>query len=129
LKKEANSHAARYNLRSGLLVSLLAFSSKKIYRTKAIKRLLILLSGKCVSHEIDVLIKKDNELAMVECKFHSARENKSNVKVPLYVFSRFNDLKERKQIVFSKNEIISKCWIVTNNRFTSDAIVSRNVLG
>jgi hypothetical protein len=49
---------------------------------------------------------------MVECKFHSARENKSNVKVPLY-FSRFNDLKERKQIVFSKNEIISKCWIVT----------------
>jgi hypothetical protein len=30
-------------------------------------------------------------------------------------------LKERKQIVFSKNEIISKCWIVTN-RFTSDAI-------
>jgi hypothetical protein len=59
---------------------------------------------------------------MVECKFHSARENKSNVKVPLYVFSRFNDLKERKQIVFSKNEIISKCWIVTNNRFTSDAI-------
>jgi hypothetical protein len=24
------------------------------------------LSGKCVSHEIDVLIKKDNELAMVE---------------------------------------------------------------
>jgi hypothetical protein len=67
------------------------------------------------------LIKKDNELAMVECKFHSARENKSNVKVPLYVFSRFNDLKERKQIV-SKNEIISKCWIVTNNRFTSDAI-------
>jgi hypothetical protein len=82
----------------------------------------LILSGKCVSHEIDVLIKKDNELAMVECKFHSARENKSNVKVPLYVFSRFNDLKERKQIVFSKNEIISKCWIVTNNRFTSDAI-------
>jgi hypothetical protein len=45
-------------------------------------------------------MKKD--MAMVECKFHSARENKSNVKVPLYVFSRFNDLKERKQIVFRK---------------------------
>jgi hypothetical protein len=34
----------------------------------------LILSGKCVSHEIDVLIKKDNELAMVECKFHSARK-------------------------------------------------------
>jgi hypothetical protein len=80
------------------------------------------LPGKCVSHEIDVLIKKNNELAMIECKFHSARENKSDVKVSLYVFSRFNDLKERKQIVFSKNEIISQCWIATNNRFSTDAI-------
>lgn len=80
------------------------------------------MPGKCVSHEIDVLIKKNNELGMIECKFHSARENKSDVKVSLYVFSRFNDLKERKQIVFSKNEIISQCWIATNNRFSTDAI-------
>jgi ubiquinone biosynthesis protein COQ9 len=128
LKKEANSHAARYNLRSALQ----SLGPAGFFFEKYIARLFdaegyqtvtnLILPGKCVSHEIDVLIKKDNELAMVECKFHSARENKSNVKVPLYVFSRFNDLKERKQIVFSKNEIISKCWIVTNNRFTSDAI-------
>jgi hypothetical protein len=31
-------------------------------------------------------------------------------------------LKERKQVVFSKNETISKRWIVTNNRFTSYAL-------
>jgi hypothetical protein len=31
-------------------------------------------------------------------------------------------LKERKQIVFAKNESIEQCWIVTNNRFTSDAV-------
>ncbi|WP_016989995.1 hypothetical protein [Flavobacterium sp. ACAM 123] len=31
-------------------------------------------------------------------------------------------MKERKQVVFSKNETISKRWIVTNNRFTSDAL-------
>jgi hypothetical protein len=48
------------------------------------------------------------------------QENKSNVKVPLYVFRDLMIWK--KEIVFSKNEIISKCWIVTNNRFTSDAI-------
>jgi hypothetical protein len=63
--------------------------SSKIYRTESEGYQTVtnlILSGKCVSHEIDVLIKKDNELAMVECKFHSARENKSNVKVPLYVF-------------------------------------------
>lgn len=129
LKKEANSHAARYNLRSALQ----SLGPAGFFFEKYIARLFdaegyqtvtnLILPGKCVSHEIDVLIKKDNELEMIECKFHSARENKSDVKVPLYVFSRFNDLRERKQIVFSKNEIISKCWIVTNNRFTSDAIV------
>jgi hypothetical protein len=128
LKKEANSHAARYNLRSALQL----LGPAGFFFEKYIARLFdaegyqtvtnLILPGKCVSHEIDVLIKKDNELEMIECKFHSARENKSDVKVPLYVFSRFNDLKERKQIVFSKNEIISKCWVVTNNRFTSDAI-------
>ena len=128
LKKEANSHAARYNLRSGLqLLGPAGFFFEKyiarLFESEGYQTVTnSILSGKCVSHEIDVLIKKDNELAMVECKFHSARENKSSVKVPLYVFSRFNDLKERKQIVFSKNEIISTCWIVTNNRFTSDAI-------
>jgi hypothetical protein len=128
LKKEANSHAARYNLRSGLqLLGPAGFFFEKyiarLFESEGYQTVTnSILSGKCVSHEIDVLIKKDNELAMVECKFHSARENKSSVKVPLYVFSRFNDLKGRKQIVFSKNEIISTCWIVTNNRFTSDAI-------
>ena len=128
LKKEANSHAAQYNLRSGLqLLGPAGFFFEKyiarLFESEGYQTVTnSILSGKCVSHEIDVLIKKDNELAMVECKFHSARENKSSVKVPLYVFSRFNDLKGRKQIVFSKNEIISTCWIVTNNRFTSDAI-------
>jgi len=128
LKKEANSHAARYNLRSGLQL----LGPAGFFFEKYIARLFdaegyhtttnLTLPGKCVSHEIDVLIKKGDVLEMVECKFHSARETKSDVKVPLYVFSRFNDLKERKQIVFSKNETISKCWIVTNNRFTSDAV-------
>lgn len=128
LKKEANSHAARYNLRA----SLQLLGPAGFFFEKYVARLFdaegyqtttnLTLPGKCVSHEIDVLIKKDDELAMVECKFHSVRENKSNVKVSLYVFSRFNDLKERKQIVFSKNEFISKCWIVTNNQFSSDAV-------
>jgi len=32
---------------------------------------------------------------MVECKFHAGREATSDVKVPLYILSRFNDLKEK----------------------------------
>ncbi|NGY36145.1 hypothetical protein FQU23_001305 [Flavobacterium sp. XN-5] len=128
LKKDANSHAARYNLRSSLQLLGPAgfFFEKYVARLFAAEGYQtttnLTLPGKCVSHEIDVLIKKNDELAMVECKFHSARENKSNIKDTLYVYARFNDLKERKQIVFAKNEFISKCWLVTNNQFSSDAV-------
>jgi hypothetical protein len=128
LKKEANSHAARYNLRAGLQLLGPAgfFFEKYIARLFTVEGYLtvtnLVLQGKCVSHEIDVLAKKDNAIVMVECKFHSRREAASDVKVPLYVFSRFNDLKEKQHVIFSLKDTVSKCWIATNNRFTSDAI-------
>ncbi|WP_367771905.1 restriction endonuclease [Flavobacterium sp. WC2421] len=128
LKKEANSHAARYNLRAALQLLGPAgfFFEKYIARLfdaeKYTTTTNLVLQGKCVSHEIDVLVKKDNVISMIECKFHSSREAASDVKVPLYVLSRFNDLKDRNHMIFSKKDTVSKCWISTNNRFTSDAI-------
>jgi hypothetical protein len=128
LKKEANSHAARYNLREGLRLLGPAgfFFEKYIARIFASEGYLtvtnLILQGKCVSHEIDVIAKRNDIIVMIECKFHSRREATSDVKIPLYVFSRFNDLKEKQQVIFSLKDSISKCWIATNNRFTSDAI-------
>ena len=128
LKKASSSHAARYNLREAIrLLGPAGFFFEKYiarlfsaehYETKTN----LILQGKCVSHEIDVLIKKNNSLAMVECKFHAGREATSDVKVPMYILSRFNDLKEQKHNVFDSNQNISKCWIITNNRFTVDAV-------
>ena len=75
-----------------------------------------------MSHEIDVLVKKDSTIAMIECKFHMGKDANSDVKVPMYILSRFNDLKDNRHTIFTRNDTVSKCWIVTNNRFTSDAI-------
>lgn len=128
LKKEANAHAARYNLRSALqLLGPSGFFFEKyiarLFEAEHFEtKLNLTLQGKCVSHEIDVLIKKNNLISMVECKFHAGREAVSDVKVPMYILSRFNDLKDKEYSIFSKKDTISKCWIVTNNRFTSDAI-------
>jgi hypothetical protein len=128
LKKEANAHAARYNLRSALqLLGPSGFFFEKyiarLFEAEHFEtKLNLTLQGKCVSHEIDVLIKKNNLISMVECKFHAGREAVSDVKVPMYILSRFNDLKDKEYTIFSKKDSISKCWIVTNNRFTSDAI-------
>ena len=128
LKKTANSHAARYNLREAirLLGPAGFFFEKYIARLFASEHYEtvtnLTLQGKCVSHEIDVLVKKNHAIAMVECKYHVGRDAASDVKVPMYILSRFNDLKERQHVIFDKKDTILKCWIVTNNRFTVDAI-------
>jgi hypothetical protein len=128
LKKECHSHAARYNLKEAirLLGPTGFFFEKYIARLFAAEDYQTLtnfiLQGRCVSHEIDVIVKKDNAIAMVECKFHLGKDANSDVKVPMYILSRFNDLRDKRQTIYTRNDIVSKCWIVTNNRFTTDAI-------
>ena len=128
LKSRSKAIAARYNLKSGLI----ALGPAGFYFEKFIARLFelqefqtrsnVFVDGNCVSHELDVVVKKDNHLAMVECKFHSGQENKSDVKVPMYILSRFNDLNQNQYRFFETDEQLTKCWIVTNNKFTSEAI-------
>lgn len=128
LKNHTNSQAARYNLRAAIQM----LGPEGFYFEKYIARLFeaeryetktnVILQGNCVLHEIDVLIKKNNVVSMVECKFHGGKEGVSDVKIPLYVFSRFNDLRAKDYAAFSNKEKIANCWIVTNTRFTADAI-------
>lgn len=128
LRKKSHSHAARYNLKEAiqLLGPAGFYFEKYIARLFSIEnyetRTNLTLQGKCVSHEVDVLIKKNNSIGMIECKFHMGKEASTDVKVPMYILSRFNDLKERKHLVFAEKDTISECWIVTNNRFTLDAM-------
>ncbi|WP_281323328.1 restriction endonuclease [Flavobacterium aestivum] len=128
LKKASNSHAAQYNLREAirLLGPTGFFFEKFIARLFASEhyetKVNLNLQGKCVSHEVDVLVKNNNVITMVECKFHVGRDAVTDVKVPMYILSRFNDLKERQHEIFSRGESISKCWIITNNRFSTDAV-------
>lgn len=128
LKKSSSSHAARYNLRKAIQ----QLGPAGFFFEKYIARLFIsegylaqtnlFLSGKCVGHEVDVAVMKNNYVEMIECKFHARSETNSDVKVPMYILSRFNDLKDRNHLIFTKEDRISSCWIVTNNRFTSDAM-------
>lgn len=128
LKSFSNVHAARYNLRTALqslgpagfffekfIAKIFEFDGYKVQTN-------LLLEGKCVSHEVDIVIKKNEEVAMVECKFHGSQDAKTDVKVPMYILSRFNDLKNISYDLFHSSTEIHECWIVTNNRFTDDAI-------
>jgi hypothetical protein len=128
LKKSSKSHAARYNLKAAIqqLGPAGFFFEKFIarvfeaddYETKTN----LSLQGKCVIHEIDVVLKKNGTIWMAECKFHNSREANSDVKVPMYILSRFNDVKDNNHAIFGQHDRVSQCLIVTNNRFTTDAI-------
>lgn len=75
------------------------------------------LQGECVTHEVDVLAKKDNRVYFVECKYHNQQGMRSDVKIALYVQARGEDLMAK-----SGNGKIYGTWIFTNTKFSSDAI-------
>ena len=134
LKKISASHAARYNLQTALqqLGPAGFFFEKFVARLfdheKFDTKINLILQGHCVTHELDVVVKKANIITMVECKFHGNSGN-SDVKIPMYILSRFNDLKDLGHSLWHSNEKIIKCCITTNSRFTSDAITFANCSG
>jgi hypothetical protein len=128
LKGASKVHAARYNLRSAIVglgpagFHFEKFVSKILQSEGNSVILNQTLQGRCVSHEVDLVFENDNEVTMVECKFHTGQDAKTDVKVPMYILSRFNDLKVKIfEFPWEVNEI-QHCLIVTNNRFTEDAL-------
>jgi hypothetical protein len=91
-------------------------------------RIGINLPGKCVSHEVDVIAIKNEQHILAECKFHSDQSNKCDVKVPLYINSRYRDIVENHTNNGDEN-IPNEGWVVTNTRFTKDATAYSNCAG
>ncbi len=81
-----------------------------------------LIEGRCVTHEVDVVAEKGDEVIMVECKFHSEQGTKSDVKVPMYIRSRFEDIRHNLSRYYPGREVEFRGWLVTNTRFTEDAV-------
>lgn len=79
------------------------------------------LRGKCVTHEVDLLAEKGGVVIGAEAKFHNELGIKSDLKIALYVESRHQDLRDRPIEVFG-GKSISEYWLITNTKFTSEAI-------
>ncbi len=82
----------------------------------------IIMQGECITHEVDVLAEKDGNTYTVECKFHADPKAVSNVKVPLYINSRFLDIQKCWNKDSQKASHLKQGWLVTNTRFSTDAI-------
>jgi len=72
------------------------------------------LQGRCVTHEVDVVITKEGTKGTVECKFHNSQGTKSSIQEALYTYGRFLDLKESNGVTIP--------WLVTNTKFSSDVV-------
>ncbi len=81
----------------------------------------VIVKGNCVQHEIDVIAQKDNIHYMIECKYHSDQGRFCNVKIPLYIHSRFLDVEKQWAQQKGHEAKFHKGGIYTNTRFTSDA--------
>ncbi|TXE07731.1 ATPase [Gelidibacter salicanalis] len=128
LKGKHKSTASRYSLKRAILELgptgypferlIGALLKEKGYDTKVS----VTLAGACVTHEIDVLAEKDGNVYTIECKFHSDARATSNVKIPLYINSRFLDIQEQWNANSKNTSHLKQGWLVTNTRFTADAV-------
>lgn len=134
LRKEKQPVGDRYSLKSAIAelgptgYPFEKFISRILDNSGYQTQTNIIVPGKCVTHEIDVVAVKGKERLMVECKFHARPEGRSDVKTALYIKARFDDL------VFgsnhsSQNLKFHKAWLVTNTKLTFDAITYGECVG
>ncbi|WP_069132234.1 restriction endonuclease [Rhodohalobacter halophilus] len=135
LKSESQQSAGRYKLKEALFelgpsgYPFERFVAELLSRLGYKTEIGVVVKGDCVSHEIDVIAQTDSSYLLVECKFHNRNENRCNVKVPLYIQSRFQDVKRNWSSLPGHKSKTHKGWVVTNTRFTSDAEKYGNCVG
>ncbi|GAP44617.1 MULTISPECIES: restriction endonuclease [Lentimicrobium] len=127
LRRRVNALAARYSLKNAIMeLGPTGYPFEK-FVGELMKKMGYevltgqILPGKCVNHEVDVVAWKDNHKILIECKYHNTAGKVSSVQVPLYIQSRFLDVKS---VWESQQENAGKTyqgWVVTNTRFSDDA--------
>lgn len=78
----------------------------------------VALTGRCAPHEVDVLARKGDRTIGIEAKFHNEPGGKTDIKDALYVHARYEDLSRSPE----KSSRVDEGWLVTNTRFTRNAI-------
>lgn len=134
LKHNNSATAAKYKLKRAIMeLGPSGFPFEKylaeILRNMGFKTVVgKIIDGHCVTHEIDVIAEKDGKRFMIECKFHNQSGYMSDVKIPLYIQSRFKDV-EYTGDKAGHTTRFNQGWVVTNTKFTTDAIKYGNCIG
>jgi len=135
LKKKKSVFASKYKLKKAIYelgptgFPFERFVSAILEYTGYSTKVDVIMDGICVTHEIDVVAEKNGQTTIIECKFHGEEGRNCNVKVPLYIHSRFNDVKQHWDNKKRETKELDSGWVVTNTRFTAHAIQFGNCVG
>ena len=125
LKKQALPTAARYHMKSAIMelgpsgFPFEQYVAELLRRKGYVAQTNLVMQGRCVKHEIDILCTKTQFRALIECKYHNSRGIFCDVKTPLYIHSRFDDIR---QVEIRPDEELNEGWLITNTKFSYDAI-------
>ena len=128
LRKHGRGVAARYSLKQAIFqLGPTGFPFEKyvaalLAHQGCRTQVGVIVQGACVDHEVDVIAEQGEKHFMVECKFHSDPKRKCDVKIPLYIQARFKDVEASWVQRPGHQHKFHQGWLVTNTRFTSDAI-------
>ncbi|MDX9847007.1 MAG: restriction endonuclease [Tenuifilaceae bacterium] len=128
LRKKRRSFAARYSLKNALMdLGPTGYPFEhfvgQIFAIQGFDTTVgQLVQGQCVQHEVDVVASQNHTQYLVECKFYNTQDKHANVQVPLYIRSRVNDIEAKRKQLPEFNGYTFYGWIVTNTRFTEDAM-------
>ncbi len=128
LKKQNYKHASKYKLKRAIMeLGPSGFPFEK-YVAELLKKQGYetltnqIIQGHCVKHEVDVVAMKDEKHFMVECKFHNESGFTTDVKIPLYIQARFKDIEQQWVQIPGHKKKLHQAWVVTNTKFTEDAL-------
>ena len=127
LRKEERVMAARYSMRRAILeLGPTGFPFEdfvaELFRAQGYEtQLRVVVPGRCIEHEVDVLLKKDGRAMGAELKFHNTPGFKTDLKTALYVRARYWDIQWGAEDRKEKSGI-DEGWLVTNTKFTGNAI-------
>ncbi|ASO05789.1 MULTISPECIES: restriction endonuclease [Arenibacter] len=128
LKRKSRASASKYKLKKALMelgpsgYPFEKFVGKVFDHEGFDTRVGVIVQGNCVQHEVDVIAQKDHKHYMIECKYHSDQGRFCNVKIPLYIQSRFLDVQKQWEKQQGHKTKFHQGGVCTNTRFTSDAI-------
>jgi hypothetical protein len=129
LRTRSKTIASRYKLKQAIMelgpsgypfekyyAKILAYQGFSVQIDQIVK-------GHCVNHEVDIVAEKEDKRYIIECKYHNSIGNICDVKIPLYIQSRYADIERAWSDISETGKAMHpEGWVVTNTKFSKDAI-------